>query len=39
MIFLLEAVIKIVAMGFIGHSKAYLRDPWNIIDFVIVVTG
>lgn len=37
--FLIEAVVKIIAMGFIGHQYAYLRDPWNVLDFLIVVTG
>ena len=32
-------VIKIFALGFILPSKAYLRDIWNILDFVIVVTS
>lgn len=38
-IFLMEAIIKILAMGFIMHQRAYLRDNWNVIDFIIVVTG
>lgn len=24
-------------MGFVGHKKAYLRDPWNCLDFFIVL--
>lgn len=32
-------VIKICALGFIIPSKSYLRDIWNILDFVIVVTS
>ena len=39
MLFLVEALLKIIAMGFVGHKKAYLRDLWNVLDFVIVVTG
>ena len=35
-IFLLECLIKILATGFIGHKKAYMRDGWNWIDFFIV---
>jgi heme/copper-type cytochrome/quinol oxidase subunit 3 len=31
--------IKIFAMGFIMNKKAYIRDLWNVIDFVIVITG
>jgi hypothetical protein len=38
-LFLIEAVFKILAMGFLFHKFAYLRDPWNFIDFAIVVTG
>ena len=38
-VFLLEAAIKILAMGFILHKFAYIRDGWNLIDFIIVVTG
>lgn len=26
-------------MGFVIHKKSYLRDPWNLLDFGIVVTG
>lgn len=39
MIFAFEAVIKILAMGFIIHKKSYLRDGWNWIDFLVVCTG
>jgi hypothetical protein len=38
-LFLIEATIKIIAMGFIFHPFAYIRDWWNAIDFIIVVTG
>ena len=36
-IFIVEAVLKVVAFGFIQHEGAYLRDNWNVLDFVIVV--
>lgn len=39
LIFLLEALIKIISMGFFLHKHAYIRDTWNVIDFIIVVTG
>lgn len=39
MLFTSEAVVKIVAQGFILSKKTYLRDPWNILDFVVVVTS
>jgi uncharacterized membrane protein len=32
-------VIKIFAFGFVFNKKAYLRDLWNILDFVIVITS
>lgn len=36
-IFTLEAVIKILALGFLLHKGSYLRSPWNIIDLCIVI--
>ena len=38
-IFCIEALLKIVALGFILHKGAYLRNVWNIMDFIVVVTG
>jgi hypothetical protein len=38
LLFTLEAVLKIAAMGFIGQHS-YLRNPWNVIDFTVVVSG
>ena len=37
--FTIEAVIKIIALGFIFGRRTYLRDPWNVIDFFIVITA
>ena len=34
--FTLEMVMKLFSLGFFGHKGAYLRDPWNILDFCIV---
>lgn len=34
-----EMTIKIIGMGFILNKNAYLRDPWNVLDFTIVSTG
>lgn len=31
--------MKILGMGFIRGSTAYLKDGWNILDFTIVVTS
>ena len=25
-----------MAYGFVAHSRAYLRDPWNWVDFTVV---
>ncbi|XP_070175557.1 voltage-dependent calcium channel type A subunit alpha-1-like [Littorina saxatilis] len=38
-IFCVEAFLKIVALGFVLHKGSYLRNIWNIMDFVVVVTG
>ena len=38
-IFCLEMILNIITMGFILHPGSYLRNPWNILDFVVVVTG
>lgn len=38
-IFIIECVLKILAMGFFIHFQSYLRDGWNIIDFLVVLTG
>ena len=35
----MEMVLKIFALGFIMNQNSYLRDNWNILDFIIVVTG
>jgi hypothetical protein len=36
-LFTLEMLLKIVALGFILHPYSYLRNPWNMLDFVIVI--
>jgi len=32
-------VLKILALGFIWNKGSYLRDSWNILDFIIVMSG
>lgn len=32
-------LLKISGLGFALNKNSYLRDPWNILDFVIVVSG
>ena len=34
-----EAVIKIIAMGLIKGENSYLKDAWNWLDFIVVITG
>lgn len=38
-LFSIECTLKIIAMGFIGEKGAYLMDPWNWIDFLVVFVG
>ncbi|XP_038604664.1 voltage-dependent L-type calcium channel subunit alpha-1S [Tachyglossus aculeatus] len=38
-VFAIEAVIKIIAHGFLFHPEAYLRSGWNVLDFIIVFLG
>lgn len=38
-IFALEALLKIIGMGFILHKSSYLREGFNFIDFIIVIAG
>ena len=38
-IFTVETALKILALGFVLHRGSYLRNAWNIMDFIVVVTG
>lgn len=38
-IFCLEMILKIVVDGLIMHPTAYLRNGWNVMDALIVVTA
>jgi Ion transport protein len=38
-VFIFEASIKIIARGLIFHPESYLRNGWNLIDSVVVVSG
>lgn len=35
-IFTLELVFKVIVMGFYWTEHSYMKDPWNVLDFVIV---
>ena len=37
MMFFLEFVIKAISLGFALHKGSYMRNSWNVLDFVIVV--
>lgn len=34
-----EAVLKIIALGFVQHKNSYLREAWNCIDLIVVLFG
>ena len=38
-VFIFEAMLKIITNGFVLGKKTYLRDPWNVIDFLIVLAA
>ena len=38
-VFTIELLLKVIAMGFVMHKNAYMRDPWNWLDFTVVVVG
>eukprot|EP00666_Eupelagonemidae_sp_cell4sb_P017094 gene17094-7143_t len=35
--FAAEAVVKILALGFVCGSGAYLHSGWNVLDFLILL--
>ena len=35
--FVLELVLKVLALGVIGHPGAYFRSAWNVADFIVTV--
>uniref|UniRef100_A0A8C3VMV9 Voltage-dependent L-type calcium channel subunit alpha n=1 Tax=Catharus ustulatus TaxID=91951 RepID=A0A8C3VMV9_CATUS len=38
-IFTVETFLKIIAYGLLFHPNAYVRNGWNLLDFVIVIVG
>lgn len=34
-----ECVLKIFAMGFVLGQNSYLRDGWNVLDFIVVFSS
>lgn len=37
--FTVEMALKMLGLGLYGAKGAYLRDAWNVIDFIVVVMG
>lgn len=35
----LECIFKVIGMGFVLDKGSYLRDPWNWLDFTVVVSS
>ena len=39
-VFALEVVIKVISHGFLFNgSQSYLREFWNILDFIVVIVA
>ena len=38
-LYTIEMCLKIIGHGFFFNKGAYLRDAWNILDFIIIVTA
>nr|XP_020474416.1 voltage-dependent L-type calcium channel subunit alpha-1D isoform X6 [Monopterus albus] len=38
-IFTVETFLKIIAYGLVMHQNSYVRNGWNMLDFVIVIVG
>jgi hypothetical protein len=36
-IFIIECVVKVIVHGFYWGNKTYIKDPWNVLDFIIVI--
>ena len=37
--FIVEAALKITTQGMYKHKNAYLKDGWNRLDFLVVLTS
>jgi hypothetical protein len=38
-IFLIEAILKVIGMGLFMHKNSYMREGWNILDFIVVLVS
>mmetsp|Transcript_2584 Transcript_2584/g.3507 ORF Transcript_2584/g.3507 Transcript_2584/m.3507 type:complete len:1836 (-) Transcript_2584:287-5794(-) len=39
LLFTVEAMLKIIVQGFYFCPASYIKDPWNVLDFVVVLTA
>ena len=37
--FFIECTLKVIGMGFVMDPGSYLRDAWNWLDFMVVVSS
>ena len=38
--FVIEAILKVITLGFVMNGKnSYLQSPWNILDFIVVIVS
>ena len=38
-LYTIEMFVKILSLGFVLNKGSYLRDAWNILDFIIIASG
>ena len=38
-IFTIEALLKVCALGFVWGRDTYLRNAWNVVDFAVLLLG
>ena len=38
-VFTVESFLKIFALGAFKGYKTYFKQPWNVLDFIIVISG
>ena len=38
-LYTIEAILKIIAKGFLFGQGTYLKSGWDVLDFIVVLTG
>lgn len=38
-VFLIECTLKIIGMGLFLKKNSYLRNGWNLLDFIVIILG